>query len=124
MTQYKVRHRERSVAIPAIEGGAAVSARTTVLFFAVESGRYKPFEKRMRFIGAGFEFGVELATYIVGQRRNFYRFYESAVGRSTRKSKPRVFEFFSVIVIEFVSVAVAFGYIAFAVRSGNFCTRF
>ena len=87
MTQYKVRHRERSVATlgrvappfvasrhfprfigdiyPAIEGGAAVSARTTVLFFAVESGRYKPFEKRMRFIGAGFEFGVELATYIV-----------------------------------------------------------
>ena len=71
----------------------------------------------MRRLRTGFKFGVELHADIKIVFGNFNRLYKRAVGRSARYYKSRFYKLVTEIVIEFVSVAVAFGNCSLAVSA-------
>ena len=64
-------------------------------------------EQRVRVVGTGLEFGVELHAHEEVVRRDFHRLAERAVGRRARDLHAALFKLFAVIVIELETVAVA-----------------
>ena len=51
---------------------------------------------------------MELHAHEEGMIFHFHRFHDAVIGRSAAEDKPRFFQRFAIIVVEFVSVAVAF----------------
>ena len=68
---------------------------------------------------------MELHAHEEGMIFHFHRFHDAVIGRSAAEDKPRFFQRFAIIVVEFVSVAVAFADLFFAaVRFRNARTLF
>ena len=68
-------------------------------------------EQRMRSVGSGFEFGMKLHADVERVILDLHRLYQSAVGGNARGHQSARSQRVSVFVIEFVAVAVPFGYL-------------
>lgn len=67
-------------------------------------------EQRMGVHGVGFEFGVELTADKPGMIRNLHHFHQRTVGGCAAEDHAVLGQNVLVGVVEFVSVAMAFGY--------------
>ena len=74
---------------------------------AIEGGRDKAAEQRMRLIGAALEFGVELRADEPGVALRLDDLDERAVGGETGEAHAGVREVVAEVVVELVAVAVA-----------------
>ena len=67
----------------------------------------------MRSVGFGLKFGVELTGDEPGMVFEFNDLNQSFGGINSGEDHPLFFEHLAILVIEFITVAVAFGYIFF-----------
>lgn len=81
----------------------------------LHGGADKFAEERVRRVGAGFEFGMELHSHEEGVCGNLHRLDEAAVRRGAGDLHARLFKLFPVLVVELEAVAVPLGNILFAV---------
>ena len=70
----------------------------------------------MSFVGSGLEFGMILNSEIKSLLCQFHLLAEFAVRGHTRKCCSRFLESFFEIIIEFISVAMALGYLIFFIE--------
>ena len=68
---------------------------------------HKAQEERVRFVGAAFEFGMELYADEMPVIRQFHRFYDAPVRRSATQHHAVLGDDFTVIVVKFIAVAMA-----------------
>ena len=83
-------------------------------------GGDEAFEKRVRLMWFTVEFGMELARDEEGVFWNFDDLDQFAVGRVAAEIEPGFFEFFTVGIVEFVTVTMAFVHDERAVQTGGF----
>ena len=103
-------------------GGSGLFAR------AIERGFDQSEEERMRAVGAGLEFGMELHADVEAVFGNLYSLNDMSVRGHSAYAKSRRGEHIAVVVVEFVTVAVALGnvrgLIAFLhLRAGDYSAR-
>lgn len=77
----------------------------------------------MRFIGAAFEFGVELNSDVERTVGYFHRFHQTSVGGKSADFQTSFGEDLAVVVVVFVAVAVAFGNFACSVTAFQYAAR-
>src|ERR1700733_3425303 len=78
-------------------------------------------EQRMRLVRLALEFGMKLARHKKRMVFEFDDFNEFAVGRIAAENETGLFEFFTIRIIEFITMPMAFVNDKRAIEFGSFC---